>query len=566
MTLYRKYRPKNLTEVIGQDYIVELLQAAIAQGRVAHAYLFAGPRGTGKTSVARILAKALNCERRQEGGGEVPCNECAACKAIDAGSYMDVVELDAASQTGVDNMRQLTEQVATAPALGGYKVYILDEVHMLSASSFAALLKTLEEPPKDVVFVMCTTDPHKVPVTIASRCQRLQFRRASVSDVERQLTSLSKAEGIAISEAAVGLLAELADGGYRDAAMLLEQVVEREAGGGRPEAGIDEEMVVRRLGLATTDRLRELIEAVHQGQAEMVVKLIEEVVAEGGDGAYLVRSLIEWWRLILLVKVNRAVVAEAVAAERLQQIEGLAAGVEVEQVVAILEALMRVKIDSSTGHPGLALEVALLRVRQGLESGSGEVGGKAEKVVVSKSAPKPVVKSTPELAVPQAERLSPPGVESSVEEISVTLVKETKEVPAPEVTTVDPVPAHAPAELLQAWAEIVVYMNRESRSLAAVLRDCTPLSYDGKILVLQLWSQFFMKRMEVEKNRRSLEEVATRILGSQVVVQYRLGDPAKKPRKRAMSEEDVHNVEPVDEGNAEELMDAASKIFGGEIV
>ena len=215
MALYRKFRPTRFSEVKGQDHIVKTLENQMRTGRIGHAYLFCGTRGTGKTTVAKILAKAVNCEHPVDGE---PCGECEVCKAIAEGSSMNVIEIDAASNNGVDNIREIKEQVQYSPATGKYKVYIIDEVHMLSIGAFNALLKTLEEPPEYVIFILATTEVHKIPITILSRCQRYDFKRITILDIQKHLQSIAKKEDIQYEDDALYLIAQKADGAFRSSA------------------------------------------------------------------------------------------------------------------------------------------------------------------------------------------------------------------------------------------------------------------------------------------------------------------------------------------------------------
>ena len=222
VALYRKFRPQNFEDVKGQEHIVTTLKNQIKADRIGHAYLFCGTRGTGKTTIAKILAKAVNCEHPVDGS---PCNECETCKAISAGTSMNVIEIDAASNNGVDNIREIREEVAYRPAEGRYKVYIIDEVHMLSTGAFNALLKTLEEPPSYVIFILATTEAHKIPITILSRCQRYDFRRITVDTISERLSELMEKEGTEVEEKAIRYIAKAADGSMRDALSLLDQCI-----------------------------------------------------------------------------------------------------------------------------------------------------------------------------------------------------------------------------------------------------------------------------------------------------------------------------------------------------
>ena len=272
--LARKWRPQKFDDVVGQEHVTQTLKNAIKGDRVAHAYLFVGPRGVGKTSTARIFAKALNCEK---GPTATPCDQCDSCKEIMAGNNLDVLEIDAASNTGVDNVRDLRDNVRYAPSRGPFKIYIIDEVHMLSTAAFNALLKTLEEPPKHVKFVFATTEPQKVPATILSRCQRFDLRRISVKDIVKRLTEVAEAEKIEIDEDAMLAIARGAEGGLRDAESSLDQLI---AFRGK---NIGEEDVLSVFGLVARHALDELAVAVLKGNIVAAIKLVAEMDESGKD-------------------------------------------------------------------------------------------------------------------------------------------------------------------------------------------------------------------------------------------------------------------------------------------
>ncbi|RKX47509.1 MAG: DNA polymerase III subunit gamma/tau [Thermotogae bacterium] len=283
--LYRKYRPKGFSEIVGQDHVKKVLINALKMGRVAHAYIFAGPRGTGKTTTARILAKSLNCESRK---GAEPCNRCQSCLAIDEGTFMDVVELDAASNRGIDEIRRIREAAGYRPIEGKYKVYIIDEVHMLTKEAFNALLKTLEEPPEHVVFVLATTNLEKVPPTIVSRCQVLEFKNLPEDLIFERLKEVSSKEGMDIEEDALRFLARRAEGGMRDALTLLEQVWKFSAGG-----KIALEDVEKALGLIPLDLVRKYVLSIIEGKLEEVLKVVDEVYYSGKDLELLLQEAVK---------------------------------------------------------------------------------------------------------------------------------------------------------------------------------------------------------------------------------------------------------------------------------
>lgn len=291
MALYRKWRPQAFSELVGQEHVSRTLAQAVVGGRVGHAYLFSGPRGTGKTSTAKILAKALNCE---QGPTAEPCGECESCRRIADGTSMDVMEIDAASNRGIDEIRELRETVKFAPAMGRYKVYIIDEVHMLTSEAFNALLKTLEEPPPNVVFILATTELQKVPATIQSRCQRYDFKRIAAKDIEARLREVVEASGISADDAALALVAREADGGLRDALSTLDQCVSL------AEEKVTETLVRDILGLIGRDSVVRILRALAAKDAKEALSAAADVFAEGKDAKQLVTEMIAQLRAAMV--------------------------------------------------------------------------------------------------------------------------------------------------------------------------------------------------------------------------------------------------------------------------
>lgn len=292
--LYRKFRPQEFSEVKGQEHIVTTLQNQIINDRIGHAYLFTGTRGTGKTTVAKVFAKAVNCENVTDGS---PCNECSVCSSINNGSSVDVVELDAASNNSVEDIRQIVEEVGYPPTQGRYKVYIIDEVHMLSTAAFNALLKTLEEPPSYVIFILATTEVHKIPITILSRCQRYDFRRITIDTIASRLEELINKEGIDIEEKAVKYIAKVADGSMRDALSLLDQCVAFYMG-----ESITYDNVLKCLGAVDTEIFSRLLRNVIEKNVVGAIDIIEEVVSDGREIGQFVLDFTWYLRNLILIK------------------------------------------------------------------------------------------------------------------------------------------------------------------------------------------------------------------------------------------------------------------------
>ncbi len=292
--LYRKYRPSEFEDVKGQDHIVTTLKNQIKAERIGHAYLFCGTRGTGKTTVAKIFAKAVNCEHPVEGN---PCGECASCRAIASGTSMNVIEIDAASNNGVENIRQIREEVSYSPTEGRYKVYIIDEVHMLSIGAFNALLKTLEEPPSYVIFILATTESHKIPITILSRCQKYDFRRISIDTITDRLTALMQEEQVEAEEKALRYVAKAADGSMRDALSLLDQCIAFYMG-----QTLTYDHVLEVLGAVDTEIFSRLLRAIAANKILEAVRILEELIAQGRELGQFVTDFVWYLRNLLLIK------------------------------------------------------------------------------------------------------------------------------------------------------------------------------------------------------------------------------------------------------------------------
>lgn len=291
--LYRTYRPANFDEIAGQEHITRTFRNALKNNKIAHAYLFSGPRGTGKTSIAKIIAKAVNCEHAPI---DNPCNECDICKGIDRNQISDVIEIDAASNNGVDEIREIRDKVKYLPGVGKYKVYIIDEVHMLSTGAFNALLKTLEEPPKHVIFILATTEPHKIPATIHSRCQRFDFRGVSVPEMIKRMNTIIKEEKIEIDDEAIKVIAESAEGGMRDAISLLDQVISYSD----TTVTVDDVHAIR--GTVSNERLLEIAQSIFNNDSVQAIQLLDELIQLGKEAPRLVDNLIKFYRDMLIYK------------------------------------------------------------------------------------------------------------------------------------------------------------------------------------------------------------------------------------------------------------------------
>ena len=354
--LYRKFRPDSFQDVKGQDAIVRTLKNQIRAQRIGHAYLFCGTRGTGKTTVAKILAKAVNCEHPIDGN---PCNECETCKAIAAGNSMTVIEIDAASNNGVDNIREIREEVAYSPTSGKYKVYIIDEVHMLSIGAFNALLKTLEEPPSYVIFILATTEAHKIPITILSRCQRYDFKRIARTTIVDRLRELMDEEQVEVEDKALRYIAKKGDGSMRDALSLLDQCIAFYLG-----EKLTYEHVLDVLGAVDTDEFSKLLREVLDGDVTQVILHLENMIMQGRDLTQLVNDFTWYLRNLLLLKSsdNMEDVLD-VSAENLEQLKEEAAMVRDDTLMRYIRIFSELQNQIKyAGSKRVMLEVALIKL------------------------------------------------------------------------------------------------------------------------------------------------------------------------------------------------------------
>src|SRR5690554_1910341 len=355
LSLYRKYRPLGFDDLVGQEHVVRTLKNAIKKNRISHAYLFAGPRGTGKTSTAKVFARAINCIN---GPTITPCGECKTCKNIQSGRSMDVIEIDATSNRGVDEIRELREKVKFYPGEGNYKVYIIDEVHMLTRGAFNALLKTLEEPPESVVFILATTEPHKVIETILSRCQRFDFSLLTKSEIEKRLGFICQKEGVQYSPEAVQIVAESANGGMRDAISILDQAISY------TDAELSADKLQKMLGKVDKRVLIEFSEHIINNRTPEVLEMFNELINRGNGISIFINDLTEYFRQLLLIKeCGKESGLVNYNQELLEEFEKASQTVKTSRLISYLEILNGAEKDLKyTDKPRMVVELGLIRM------------------------------------------------------------------------------------------------------------------------------------------------------------------------------------------------------------
>jgi DNA polymerase-3 subunit gamma/tau len=550
----RKWRPRQFDEVVGQEHITATLKSAVHSGRIAQCYLFCGPRGVGKTTTARILAKVLNCADLRDGN---PCEACDSCQSIAASTSMNVLEIDGASNNSVDDVRELREVVRYAATAGVYKIYIIDEVHMLSTAAFNALLKTLEEPPEHVVFIFATTEVQSVPDTILSRCQRFNFRRISTGQIAAHLGTIAQAEGIAVEEGALHLLASRADGALRDAESLLDQVVSL-------GAEVSQQAVVRMLGLVDRSLYFELLDAMREAAPARVLDVVAQAVDEGADIEEFVYGLVELLRHLLFAKIQDGADELDMAEDARRRCGELAAAMAVEDLLRMMQSLLDLEADLKRSlQPRFRLEIALVHLA--LMGRSVDVGQLLRRLQsLEGAAPRPAPPPRPSSG--RSEPAPPPRPSGRSEQVSSPPPSSRNEQAAP-----PPPPQQqvvAPAESSNAasaaapsfdqvrtnWAELVNAVGTTKRSLASFLNGATLDGLEGHVLKLSFDAAQRFAMTQVIKERKIIEEMAEAKYGWRLRLDV-VAEKGEQPARQAASQ-------PESDPTLRSVLDA----FDGELV
>lgn len=491
--LYRKWRPRLWEEVIGQEPVIQTLRNAVRSGRVGHAYLFAGPRGTGKTTTARLLAKAVNC--LDENPGNRPCDRCEHCVAVNEGRFLDLIEIDAASNTSVDDVRDLREKINFSPSQGRTKVYIIDEVHMLSTAAFNALLKTLEEPPPHALFILATTEVHKIPATVLSRCQRYEFRRVPVAAMTALLRRKAAEEGLAVDDDALQWIARQATGAVRDAISLLDQL---SSTGERVTLQSAQQV----LGAVTSESVVRLVEAILAKDAASGLECIQAALDGGSDARQYARQVVEYLRGLLLVRLNNAAMLEATPEVR-AQMANQAARFSTARLLEVIRLFNEVVSDTRVSwQPGLGLELALAEsleerspgVAVAAESGGGEALPPAVK---GEPVRQTAVSARPAGALPHA-----------AQDEAMPTARETPVAPGKPAS-----PAPALSEIRAAWNRVRQMVKQQSSLTAAALNSCKTFDVRDGVLILGYQNELLKSKMETEENLNRLRQALQAVLG-----------------------------------------------------
>ncbi|MGB4091850.1 MAG: DNA polymerase III subunit gamma/tau [Ruminococcus flavefaciens] len=514
--LYRKWRPMTFDDVISQQQTTDTLKNQIMSGKTAHAYLFTGSRGTGKTTCARILAKAVNCRNMKDGN---PCLECDICHDADSGALTDIVEIDAASNNGVDNIRDLRDAAVYTPDRGQYKIYIIDEVHMLSAGAFNALLKIMEEPPPYVKFILATTEIHKVPATILSRCQRFDFRRIKPEDIAARLKYIAEQEELTLTDGGAAMIAKLADGGMRDAVSLLDRC----SVGGEE---IDEDVVSAAAGIAGRDYLFGLLEAVNTGDTAKALSITASLYDMSKDIGRLCEELISQLRNIMLIKVSPDTAESLIVcvAEEMQKLRELADSTELDTIMSHISILQECSSNMNRAmNRRVEFEMALIKlcgnIRNTTEAiDNSEIYDKIKQLEDKiKNAPVQVQAAPQQAQQPEVLTASSPPTEAD---------------PAP---TVD-IKTLKPSDLIpcERWGEVLEEFKKVNPAVAGSL-DGSVAATAGNIIFITSQNRFFITLFKVRENAVSLGSTISHVLGQRYIIKARCTTTVEEQKDLAQS-------------------------------
>ncbi len=553
--LAQKYRPQSFEEVVGQEAVTRTLKNSVVQGRVANAYIFCGPRGVGKTSVARLLSKMLNCEAAAE---KRPCNECSSCKEISRSTGMDVLEIDGASNRGIDEIRTLRENVKFSPSKGRYRIYIIDEVHMLTTEAFNALLKTLEEPPAHVKFIFATTESHKVLPTIMSRCQRFDFTRISPRMIYQSMMNIAAKERVEIDEKAALLIARSADGSLRDALVIMDQMVSFSG------KKISAQSVIELLGMVQKEKIFDTAEAVIKADASRTALLLDELISGGKDPVFIANMMIGHFRDVMILKAaGKPTDDMAFSGEEIEKLKGQAAELSLEEILYILQnlshSLSLMKAATFTRAP---LEITLMRLALRKQAVSlPEILARMEKGENAAIAPS--------VAGASAGKHDPPhGASHHRKERPLSRPQALASAGAEmsEEGGEGDEPSGAVSAGKVHWNAVLNYVKNKKMSVFTFLNAGRPVEFSSEKVVIGFGKEHTLNRdfLDNGDNRLVVEEAVGKVTGASPKVEFAIRDFLGGPSKEKAPADTAKRAREREEINP--LIEKAMDVFGGQIV
>ncbi len=554
-TLYRKYRPNDFSEIIGQTPIIRTLTNSLKNNHIGQAYLFTGPRGTGKTSTARVLAKAVNCEKPN---GALSCNKCSACQLINSGKALDIIEIDAASNTGVDNIRELRDTISLAPTKLKYKVYIIDEVHMLSKGAFNALLKTLEEPPAHVIFILATTEITKVPDTIISRCQRFDFTRLPINDIIQKLSLIAKKEKVTIEKEALNSIALSAEGGMRDAESLLGQIISLE------DKNITLKEVEEILGTTNEKATHEIATFIIKKDTTSAIAKINVLAENGYDLQIFNKALINYLRQLMLLKIDpqlKKYFSFELSTEQIKNLLSLTKKIELAQIINIINLFLAAQNKiTATVLPQLPLEIAVIKSTKVIPA-VNLTSNKSDYVIQKTSPALATLKDKPNL-VPKA----PPNNEKKTNSLKISTDK-TEPILKTASVNKQEFSKKSTADLnldlvIQNWPQLLVEIRPHNHSLSALLSNCQAINIQDNKITLATPYEFYGEKIKEPEKKLTIEKVLGKLLGLNVSIDVVIDKKLVIQKKEAPSTNS--KKEPTEQ--KDNLLDSALEIMGGKIV
>ncbi|MBN1069284.1 DNA polymerase III subunit gamma/tau [Clostridium botulinum] len=511
--LYREWRPRTFNDVVGQEHITTTLKNEILNDRIAHAYLFCGTRGTGKTSTAKVMAKALNCFNIQDGE---PCNECEMCKKINEGLSMDVTELDAASNNGIDRIRDIIDDTKYPPQEGKYKIYILDEVHMLSGGAVNAFLKTLEEPPSNVIFILATTDPQKLPITILSRCQRFDFKRINQKDISERLRKITESQNVSVDEKSLDLIARVADGAMRDSLSILDQAI------AMGDNNIKYDDLISILGLVTNEYLFDITNSIVERNIEKAMVIIDKLVFSGKDIHLFIKDLIGHFRNLLMVKVsNTPEEILDMSLENIELIKEQGKKIRIEEIMRGIRILQEGEANSKVSKQSrLYLELSIIKMCKIEYDTSSEVMlARINKLEESLKSGKIQVVSNSQISekAPLTDVVSNNQVKSKEKQVKKEQpnLSEEHNVNVESSLTID--------NIKRAWSEILeAFKAKRAMVIYASIVTARPYKFENGVATLLYEASYAFNKNRLEKleYKKIVNEVFSEVLKDKIIVRY----------------------------------------------